>query len=85
MRSRHQELPWPQLHVPHSLSVPAAIPNFQPSFNICSTDPADTIVPSDGARELVNMRWVSCPPGGVSQGERNLNLAISGIPFAIAY
>ena len=52
---------WAQLHALYRLTLPAAIPNFQPSFNVCPTDPADTIVPNDGARELVNMRWGLVP------------------------
>jgi putative SOS response-associated peptidase YedK len=52
---------WAQLHALYRLTLPAAIPNFQPSFNVCPTDPAETIVPNDGARELVNMRWGLVP------------------------
>ena len=52
---------WQQLHALYSLNTPKAIPNFQPDFNVCPTDPADTIVPNDGARELVGMRWGLIP------------------------
>ena len=34
---------------------------FQPRFNACPTDPADTIVEHDGKRELVEMRWGLVP------------------------
>src|SRR5262245_19877289 len=52
---------WQQLHALYSLNTPEAIPNFQPDFNVCPTDPADTILPNDGARELVQMRWGLIP------------------------
>lgn len=52
---------WAQLHALYRLTLPAAIPNFQPSFNVCPTDPADTVVPNDGARKLVSMRWGLVP------------------------
>jgi len=48
---------WQQTHVLYRLTAPAAIPNLQPRFNACPTDPADTIVEHDGKRELVEMRW----------------------------
>jgi putative SOS response-associated peptidase YedK len=52
---------WQQLHALYRLSVPMAIPNFQPRFNACPTDPADVVVPNDGARELKEMRWGLVP------------------------
>jgi SOS response associated peptidase (SRAP) len=39
----------------------AAIPNLQPRFNACPTDPADTIVAHEAERELVEMRWGLVP------------------------
>jgi putative SOS response-associated peptidase YedK len=39
----------------------AEIPNLQPRFNACPTDPADVIVPNDGARELKEMCWGLVP------------------------
>jgi putative SOS response-associated peptidase YedK len=36
---------WQQLHALYRLTVPAAIPNFQPDYNVCPTDPADAVVP----------------------------------------
>ena len=50
-----------QIQALYRLTVPAAIPNFQPRFNVCPTDPADTVVTRDGARELVEMRWGLVP------------------------
>ena len=43
------------------MATPAAIPNMQPSFNICSTDPVDTIVSHEDRRELEAMRWGLVP------------------------
>jgi putative SOS response-associated peptidase YedK len=40
--------------------------NTQARYNICSTDPIDTIVESDGKRELASMRWAWCRAGGTS-------------------
>jgi putative SOS response-associated peptidase YedK len=52
---------WEQIHALYRLAGPAAIPNVQPRFNACPADPADTIVESDGKRELVEMRWGLVP------------------------
>jgi putative SOS response-associated peptidase YedK len=52
---------WQQLHALYRLTVPDAIPNFQPDYNVCPTDPADVVVPKEGARELVRMRWGLVP------------------------
>jgi putative SOS response-associated peptidase YedK len=35
---------WEQIHAMYQLTRPAAIPNMQPSFNVCPTDPVDTVV-----------------------------------------
>jgi putative SOS response-associated peptidase YedK len=52
---------WEQIHAMYQLAVPAAIPNMQPSFNVCPTDPMDTVVAHEGKRELVAMRWGLVP------------------------
>jgi hypothetical protein len=52
---------WEQIHALYRLTTPAAIPNLQPRFNACPTDPADTIVEHGGKRELVEMRWGLVP------------------------
>src|SRR5258708_4833589 len=52
---------WQQIHALYRLTAPAAIPNFQPRFNVCPTDPADVVVPNDGAPELKEMRWGLVP------------------------
>jgi putative SOS response-associated peptidase YedK len=51
----------PELHLAtnpriYRFTAPAAIPNFEPRFNVCPTDPVDTVVAQDGKRELVTMR-----------------------------
>jgi len=52
---------WQQLHALYRLSVPEAIPNFQPDYNVCPTDPADIVVANDGKRELQRLRWGLIP------------------------
>jgi putative SOS response-associated peptidase YedK len=52
---------WAQVQAYYNLLIPAAIPNLQPRFNGCPTDPADTIVEHDGNCELVEMRWGLVP------------------------
>ena len=52
---------WEQIQALYRLTAPAAIPNLQPRFNACPTDPADTIVAHDGKRALVEMRWGLVP------------------------
>jgi putative SOS response-associated peptidase YedK len=52
---------WQQLHALYRLSVPPAIPNFQPEYNVCPTDPADVVVATDGERELIRIRWGLVP------------------------
>lgn len=44
---------WAQIHAMYSAR---GDPNFQPNFNVCPIDAADTIVPNEGGRELVTMR-----------------------------
>jgi putative SOS response-associated peptidase YedK len=53
---------WAEIHRMYSLLRPAAIPNFQPSYNVCPTDPVDMVVATDAGRELVsNVRWALVP------------------------
>ena len=52
---------WEQIQALYRLTAPAAIPNLQPRFNACPTDPADTIVVHEAERELVEMRWGLVP------------------------
>jgi putative SOS response-associated peptidase YedK len=52
---------WEQIHTMYRLTRPAAIPNMQPSFNVCPTDPIDTIIERDDQRNLEVMRWGLIP------------------------
>jgi putative SOS response-associated peptidase YedK len=52
---------WAETHALYRLTTPAAIPNFQPNYNVCPTDPADVVVPNEGTREVVQMRWGLVP------------------------
>jgi putative SOS response-associated peptidase YedK len=52
---------WQQIQALYRLTVSAAIPNFQPRYNVCPTDPADVVVPEEGARQLIEMRWGLVP------------------------
>ena len=52
---------WDQIHAMYQLMRPAAIPNMQPSFNVCPTDPVDPVVERDGQRNLEVMRWGLIP------------------------
>ena len=37
---------WAQIHALYRLTVPTAIPNFQPDYNVCPTDLADVVLPN---------------------------------------
>ena len=52
---------WEQIQALYRLTAPAAIPNFQPRYNVCPTDPADVVLPHEGAREFAEMRWGLVP------------------------
>jgi hypothetical protein len=52
---------WEQIHAMYQLTRPAAMPNMQPSFNVCPTDPVDTVVEHEGQRNLEAMRWGLIP------------------------
>ena len=52
---------WEQIHAMYQLLRPAAIPNMQPSFNVCPTDPVDVVVEHEGQRQLEVMRWGLVP------------------------
>ena len=40
---------WAQIHALYRLTLPAAIPNFQPDYNVCPADLAHVILPNEGA------------------------------------
>jgi hypothetical protein len=41
---------WQEIHALYRLMVPSAIPNMQPSYNVCPTDPVDVVVDREGKR-----------------------------------
>jgi len=43
---------WEQIHAMYHVAVPSPIPNMQPRFNVCPTDPDDTFVARDGGRPI---------------------------------
>ena len=47
---------WQQIQALYRLTVPAAIPNLRPDYNVCPTDPVDVVVPNDGARAGIQPR-----------------------------
>jgi putative SOS response-associated peptidase YedK len=52
---------WEQIHAMCQPTRPAALPNMQPSFNVCPTDLVDAIVERDGQRNVEVMRWGLIP------------------------
>ena len=52
---------WQEIPALYRLTVSSAIPNMQPSFNVCPTDPVDVVLEREGKRELEQMRWGIVP------------------------
>ena len=54
---------WPRLLKSNVFEGGAVSPphNFQPQYNVCHTDPIDTIVAQGGKRQLIRMRWGLVP------------------------
>ena len=55
------KLTWEELVRLYRLTLDQRPRNTQPRYNVCPTDPIDTIVGRDGQRELVSMRWGLVP------------------------
>ena len=55
------KLTWEELVRLYRLTLDQPARNTQPRYNVCPTDPIDTIVERDGQRELVTMRWGLVP------------------------
>jgi putative SOS response-associated peptidase YedK len=55
------KLPWEELVRLYRLTLDQPPRNTQARYNVCPTDPIDTIVERDGQRELVSMRWGLVP------------------------
>jgi putative SOS response-associated peptidase YedK len=54
-------LTWEEIVRLYGLTVDQRARNTQARYNVCPTDPVDTIVERDGKRELVSMRWGLVP------------------------
>jgi putative SOS response-associated peptidase YedK len=52
---------WEELVRLYRLTLDQPARNTQARYNVCPTDPVDTIVERDGKRELVSMRWGLVP------------------------
>jgi putative SOS response-associated peptidase YedK len=57
------KLTWEQIVRLYGLTAAPPPHNMPPRYNICPTDPVDTIVERDGKREMVQMRWGLIPRG----------------------
>jgi putative SOS response-associated peptidase YedK len=55
------KLTWEELVRLYRLTLDQPARNTQARYNVCPTDPIDTIVESNGQRELVSMRWGLVP------------------------
>ena len=54
-------LTWQEIVRLYGLTLDQPARNTQARYNVCPTDPVDTIVERDGKRELVPMRWGLVP------------------------
>jgi putative SOS response-associated peptidase YedK len=52
---------WAELVALYRLTMNAPPHNLRPRYNVCPTDPVDTVVEEDGMRELAPMRWGLIP------------------------
>ena len=70
------DLKWDDVAKLYDLSKQGPLPqwNFQPSYNVCPTDPVPVIIPDLDKRKLVLMRW-SIVPGWWSKPLKELRLA----------
>ena len=55
------KLTWEELVQLYRLTLDQPPRNTEARYNVCPTDPVDTIVGRDGRRELVSMRWGLIP------------------------
>ena len=55
------KLTWEELVRLYGLTMDQPARNTQARFNVCPTDPIDTVIECDGARGLVPMRWGLIP------------------------
>ena len=70
------DLKWDDVAKLYDLSKQGPLPqwNFQPSYNVCPTDPVPVIIPDFDKRKLVLMRW-GLVPGWWSKPLKELRLA----------
>jgi len=54
-------LTWQDLERLYRLTLDQPLPNTRACYNVCPTDPIDTIVGRNGKRELMSMRWGLIP------------------------
>jgi putative SOS response-associated peptidase YedK len=54
-------LTWEEIVRLYGLTLDQPARNTRARYNVCPTDPVDTIVERDGKRELVSMRWGLIP------------------------
>jgi putative SOS response-associated peptidase YedK len=50
------KLTWEEIVAPYRLTFDSPPHNFEPRYNVCPTDPIDTIVAQNGKRNLIPMR-----------------------------
>src|SRR5271170_3189348 len=55
------KLTWEELMRLYRLTLDQPPRNTEARYNVCPTDPIDTVVEHDGKRELVTMRWGLVP------------------------
>jgi putative SOS response-associated peptidase YedK len=55
------KLTWEQIVRLYGLTATPPPHNMPPRYNVCPTDPVDTIVERDGKREMMQMRWGLVP------------------------
>jgi putative SOS response-associated peptidase YedK len=55
------KLTWEELVRLYRLTADQPARSTQARYNVCPTDPIDTVVDHDGKRELVTMRWSLVP------------------------
>jgi putative SOS response-associated peptidase YedK len=67
-------LTWEEIVRLYGLTLDQPARNTQVRYNVCPTDPVDTIVERDGKRELVPMRW-GLVPRWWSKAPKELKLA----------
>jgi putative SOS response-associated peptidase YedK len=55
------KMTWAEIVALYRLTMDRPPHNMPPSYNVCPTDPVDTVVEHDGQRYLIQMRWGLVP------------------------